>query len=172
MQWRKTGTAWVFGDNISNDDGIMSLKFVREQEYRPEVLAHHIFEQIDPTLPSKIKVGDFIVAGRNFGFGNPHVQGFLGLKGAGVSIIAESVLRGPLRTCINAGVPILSPVSGIRGLVESGDELEVDFIEGLIINLTTQKELKTDPIPEIMREIVEAGSGMDFMFRRAGIVNT
>ncbi|WP_293962097.1 hypothetical protein [Sneathiella sp.] len=90
----------------------MSLKYVREQEYRPEILAQHIFEQIDAELASKIKSGDFIVAGRYFGFGNPHVQGFLGFKGAGVSVIAESILRGPLRTCINAGVPILSPVPG------------------------------------------------------------
>ena len=101
------GKAWVFGDDVPNDEGIMPLRLVRQQEYEPAALAPHCFEQIDASFAGAAQRGDIVFGGRNFGYGNPHIQGFLGLKGLGVGLVVDSMSRGPLRACVNAGVPVL-----------------------------------------------------------------
>lgn len=169
MNWTWKGRAWVYGDDIPNDEGLMPLKLTRAQEYDPAILAKHCFEQVDPDFAKNARPGDFVVAGRNFGFGNPHIQGFLGLKGMGVGLIVESMARGPLRACVNAGVPVLCPVPGIRQSAEPGDDLEVDFRTGRIRNLTKGSELNAESLPEVMQEIIAAGGGVGYMRRRLGL---
>jgi 3-isopropylmalate/(R)-2-methylmalate dehydratase small subunit len=166
MNWLWRGRAWVFGDQIPNDNGLMPIRFVRAQEYDPDVLARHCFDDLEPGIAAQIKPGDIVVGGRNFGFGNPHIQGFLGLKGLGVAVLAESMSRGPLRACVNAGVPTLAPVAGISGIVSRGDDLEVDFAGGRITNLTSGAKLNTAPLSAVMQQIVAAGGGIGFMHQR------
>jgi len=165
MNWNWQGKAWVFGDDVPNDDGIMPLSMTRQQEYDPAVLATHCFEQVDPTFTSGARPGDLVVAGRNFGHGNPHIQGFLGLKGKGVALVVESIARGPLRACVNAGVPVLQ-VDGLSGFCQTGDQLEVNFETGRLCNQSTGAVKQTDPMPAVMREIVAAGGGIEHMVQR------
>jgi 3-isopropylmalate/(R)-2-methylmalate dehydratase small subunit len=165
MNWNWQGKAWVFGDDVSNDDGIMPLAMTRQQEYDPSVLARHCFEMIDPRFADKALPRDIVVAGRNFGHGNPHIQGFLGLKGAGVGLVVESMSRGALRACINAGVPVLRG-GPLGGFCRTGDLLEVDYETGALCNLTTGDTRMMPPMPAIMREIVDAGGGIAHMVRR------
>ena len=167
MNWRWKGTAWVFGDDVPNDEGLMPLAMTRRQEYDPAVLAAHCFEQLDPAFARQVKPHDLVVAGKRFGHGNPHIQGFLGLKGAGVGLLVESMGRGPLRACVNAGVPVLQ-APGLRGLCRAGDELEVDFEVGVIRNLRTDTTLQAEPMHAVMREIVAAGGGLAHMMQRLG----
>lgn len=170
MSWNWRGRAWVFGDDVPNDNGFMPIAFVRKQEYDPGVLAKSAFADLDPTLAAKIAPGDILVGGRNFGRGNPHVQGFLGLKGLGVAVLAESMSRGPLRACVNAGVPVLAPAPGLRGFASNGDILAVDFEHGTVVNETRGSRLELPPLPPLMREIVEAGGGIAFMKRRLALI--
>ena len=114
-----------------------------------------------------VKPHDLVVAGKRFGHGNPHIQGFLGLKGAGVGLLVESMGRGPLRACVNAGVPVLQ-APGLRGLCRAGDELEVDFEVGVIRNLRTDTTLQAEPMHAVMCEIVAAGGGLAHMMQRLG----
>jgi 3-isopropylmalate/(R)-2-methylmalate dehydratase small subunit len=165
MNWEWHGRGWVFGDDVPNDEGIMPLQLTRRQEYDPEVLARHCFEQIDPALAGKMAPGDFVVAGKNFGHGNPHIQGFLGLKGLGVGLLVESMQRGPLRACVNAGVPVLV-VPGVSRMVKTGDRLAVDFITGRITNEDSGEAFSAAPLPAVMRAIVEAGGGVFYMKER------
>jgi 3-isopropylmalate/(R)-2-methylmalate dehydratase small subunit len=169
MNWTWTGRAWVFGDNVPNDGGLMALRFVREQQYDPKVLAGHCFAEVDPEFVRRVRPGDFVVTGRNFGHGNPHIQGFLGLKGLGVGLLTESMSRGPFRAAINAGVPLLAPVPGLTQAVSPGDELEVDFLHGRIRNLSRGTEVTAEPLPAVLREIIAAGGGIAHMQQRLGV---
>lgn len=166
MNWRWKGRAWVFGDDVPNDNGLMPIAFVRKQEYDPAVLATHAFADLDAALAARIEPGDIIVGGKNFGRGNPHVQGFLGLKGLGVAVLAQTMSRGPLRACVNAGVPLLSPAPGLAGFAVTGDMLAVDFESGTVANETRGALLRLPPLPALMREIISAGGGIGFMKQR------
>lgn len=157
------GRAWVFGDNIPNDDGIMPLSMTREQIYDPAILRRHCFEQLEPRFVSDVREGDIVVGGKNFGFGNAHIQGFLGLKGCGVGIVAESMARAPIRTCVDAGVPLLCPAADITKHVQTGDEVVVDFAAGTLRNLTTNYEIRAAPLPQVMSVIIAAGGGIEYM---------
>jgi 3-isopropylmalate/(R)-2-methylmalate dehydratase small subunit len=168
MNWTWKGRAWLFGDDIPNDEGIMPLRLVRQQEYDAAELAKYCFEQVNAEFAPKAKARDFVVAGRNFGYGNPHIQGFLGLKGMGVCVLAESMSRGPMRACVNAGVPVLV-MPGVTKFAREGDELEVDFLTGVLVNKTRGEELRGEPLAEVMREIVECGGGIGYMKKRLAI---
>jgi 3-isopropylmalate dehydratase, small subunit len=165
MDWLWHGRAWLFGDDIPNDEGIMPLRMCRQQIYDAVVLAQACFEQVRPEFADQVRPRDIVVAGRNFGYGNPHIQGFLGLKGAGVGVVAESMSRGPLRACINAGVPLLLH-PGITSVVQDGDPIEVDFETGRLTNLRSSVSVQCDPMPAVMREIVAAGGGIAHMKQR------
>jgi 3-isopropylmalate/(R)-2-methylmalate dehydratase small subunit len=166
MNWNWRGRAWVFGDDVPNDNGFMPIGFVRSQQYDPAILAKHCFADLDPTLAPRIAAGDILVGGKNFGRGNPHVQGFLGLKGLGVAVLAQSMSRGPLRACVNAGVPVLAPAPDLPGFAETGDILAVDFANGTVVNETRGSRLDLPPLPPLMREIIGAGGGIGFMKQR------
>jgi 3-isopropylmalate/(R)-2-methylmalate dehydratase small subunit len=168
MNWLWEGRAWVFGDDVPNDEGLMPLEVTRKQVYDPAQLAPHCFEQVDGRFAREVKPGDFVVAGRNFGYGNPHIQGFLGLKGCGVGLLVESISRGPLRACVNAGVPVLR-VPALRGFAATGDTLEVDFEKGRLTNRTRNRVLEAPPLPPVMREIIADGGGIANMKKRLGV---
>jgi 3-isopropylmalate/(R)-2-methylmalate dehydratase small subunit len=166
MNWNWRGRAWVFGDDVPNDNGFMPIAFVRAQQYDPAELAKHCFADLDPTLAARIAPGDILVGGRNFGRGNPHVQGFLGLKGLGVAVLAETMSRGPLRACVNAGVPVLAPAPQLRGFAAQGDMLAVDFERGIVSNQTQGTRIALEPLPPLMRQIIALGGGIGFMQQR------
>ena len=168
MNWTWEGRAWKFGDDMPNDEGIMPLAMTRAQEYDADVLAKHCFEQVLADFASRVRPGDIVVAGRNFGHGNPHIQGFLGLKGCGVGLVVSSMSRGPLRACINAGVPLLR-MPDAPSVCEDGDRLRVDFATGRIENLRSGAVHEAPPLPALMRDIVEAGGGIGYMLRRLGL---
>jgi 3-isopropylmalate/(R)-2-methylmalate dehydratase small subunit len=162
------GKCWKLGDNIANDGGLMHLRYVTEQEWNPDILKKHCLENVDPEIPKSAKAGDILVAGKRFGHGNPHIQGFLGLKGLGVGLLTESIPRGPFRVAINAGVYVLPNCPGITKFVEPGDLLEVDFAAGVIQNLSRGKSMKVEPIPEVLLEILAEGGGLGYLKKALG----
>jgi 3-isopropylmalate/(R)-2-methylmalate dehydratase small subunit len=168
MNWLWEGSAWVFGDDVSNDEGIMPLEVTRKQIYDPALLAPHCFEQIDARFAREVKPGDFVVGGRNFGYGNPHIQGFLGLKGCGVGLLVESMSRGALRACVNAGVPVLR-LQALRGFAQANDRLVVNFERGRVENRTRNTVLDAAPLPQVMRDIIADGGGIGNMKKRLGV---
>ena len=116
------GRAWKFGDNISTDH-ITPGRYYHLRSNLPE-LAKHVMEDADPEFPKKMKPGDFIVAGNNFGMGSSREHAPLALKIAGISaVIAKSYARIFYRNAINIGLPVLIADTDE---IESMDELEVD----------------------------------------------
>ena len=101
--------------------------------------------------------GVIIVAGKRFGQGNPHIQGFLGIVGHGLGLVAESIPRGSFRNAINAGLPFLNGCDGVGNDVDTGDDLEVNFLTGEFNNLSRNITRQYTPLDAKLREIIQAG---------------
>ena len=151
------GRCWKFGDDVLNDGHIMDIEQVKLKQTDPAVLAKYCMVGLDPTFAGKAKPQDIVVAGKNFGTGQLHMQGPLALKGLGLAVVTESMTRSFYRLMITAGVPMLSFVPGITRTVESGDELEVDFQAGTVKNLTRGTVHSGEPLAGFLLDIIEAG---------------
>ena len=157
MDWVYKGKCWKFGDNLGIDGDVMPLRFALERELDPEVLKPHLMAGVDPDFPNKISPGDIIVAGKRFGQGNPHIQGFLGIMGHGLGLIAESIPRGSFRNAINAGLPFLTGCDSVSGDVDTGDDLEVNFQTGEFRNHSRGVARQFQPLDAQLQAIIEAG---------------
>jgi len=147
------GKALKLGDNISTDH-IIPGRFAHLRSNLPE-LAKHVLEDADPGFVVKVKAGDFIVAGNNFGLGSSREHAPLVIKMAGVrAILAKSVARIFFRNAINLGLPVL--LCDTDGISE-GDELEVDLAAGEVINITSGNRFAFGKIPEVMLRILDEG---------------
>jgi 3-isopropylmalate/(R)-2-methylmalate dehydratase small subunit len=147
------GRAWKFGDDISTDH-ITPGRYYHLRSNLPE-LAKHVMEDADPEFAKKVKKGDFIVAGENFGMGSSREHAPLVIKISGVSaVIAKSFARIFYRNSINVGLPLLIADTD---KIDTGDELEVNFRKGIIKNLTKKIEIEASPLPSFMLEIIEKG---------------
>lgn len=144
-----SGRTWKFGDNVDTDV-IIPGKYLRTTDM--SVFASHVMEGIDPEFPKKVKPGDIIVAGKNFGCGSSREQAPLALKYAGVAcVVAESFARIFFRNAINVGLPIIEAKIDCK----DGDIIEIDLEKG-----TVKKEDKTysaTKLPDFLREILSDG---------------
>ncbi len=148
-----TGKAFKFGDSISTDH-IVPGRLLHLRSNLPE-LAKHVLEDADPTFAQRVKKGDFVVGGKNFGLGSSREHAPLVIKMSGVSaILAKSVARIFFRNAINVGLPVL--ICDTES-INDGDQLEVDLKAGKISNLTNSSELSFSKIPEIMLGILNEG---------------
>ena len=147
------GKAFRFGDNISTDH-IIPGKYAHLRSDLPE-LAKHVMEDADPNFVEKVKSGDFIVAGKNFGLGSSREHAALVIKMAGVSaILAKSVARIFFRNAINQGLPTLICDTD---KIDAGDKLEVNLTRGTITDLTKDVQLTFGKIPKVMLDILNEG---------------
>ena len=147
------GKVHKFGDNISTDL-IIAGRYAHLRSNLPE-LAKHVMEDADKTFVTKVKPGDFIVAGKNFGQGSSREHAPLVIKMAGVSaILAKSVARIFFRNAINQGLPVLICDTG---KIDGGDVLGVDLAAGKIDDLTNGAQLTFGKIPPVMLDILAEG---------------
>lgn len=158
------GRAWKYGDEI-NTDYIYPMKYFGAGMTDPIELAKIAMDGIDPSFPKKVKKGDFIVAGKNFGCGSSREGAAVALKysGGGLSaIIAESFARIFYRNCINIGFPVLLAEAATKN-IDEGDLIELNLATGVLKNETKGTILKVEPIPEQSLEILEHGGLIDYM---------
>lgn len=147
------GKVFKFGDNISTDL-IVPGRLLHLRSNLPE-LAKHVLEDADPTFARRVKMGDFIVGGSNFGLGSSREHAPLVIKLAGVSaILAKSVARIFFRNAINIGLPVLICDTD---KINDGDELDVDLEIGTVNDLTARTKLTFSKMPEIMLHILSEG---------------
>ena len=148
------GRAWKFRDDINTDE-IIPARFLNTSD--PEELGRYCMAGIDEDFVKKMKKGDIIVAGKNFGCGSSREHAPVSIKGAGVScVIAESFARIFYRNAINIGLPIIELKNASKE-INGGDELEIDLDKGLIKNRTTGREYAVSKFPGFMEEIISAG---------------
>lgn len=147
------GRAIKLGDNITTDH-IIPGRYAHLRSNLPE-LAKHVLEDADPTFISRVRAGDFIVAGSNFGLGSSREHAPLVIKMSGISaILAKSVARIFFRNAINLGLPVLICNTD---KINDGDELEVDLKAGTVKDITNGNQLTFGRIPEIMLRILDEG---------------
>jgi 3-isopropylmalate/(R)-2-methylmalate dehydratase small subunit len=158
------GRAFKFGDMISTDH-IIPGRYANLRSNLPE-LAKHVMEDADPTFAKRVKQGDFIVGGINFGMGSSREHAPLVIKMAGVqAILAKSVARIFFRNAINLGLPVLICDTDT---IKDGDDLEVDLQAGKIANVTSGIEITFSPIPDAMLKILDEGGLLPFIKKYGG----
>src|SRR5262245_61195238 len=150
------GRTWVFGRNVNTD--LIFPKMWFRPTYAPGEMASHLMVGLDKDFPNKVKRGDIIVGGPNFGCGSSREEAAAAMKEAGiVGVVAPSFGRLYMRNCINVGLPVVvSP--GIDEQIVEGDELEVDLARGTLCNLRTGYKARLPPMPpESLRLIQDGG---------------
>jgi 3-isopropylmalate/(R)-2-methylmalate dehydratase small subunit len=155
------GKAHVYKREHINTDEIIPARYLNID--KEEELAKHAMEDLDKDFVKKVKKGDFIVAGKDFGCGSSREHAVWALRGAGIkAVIADSFARIFFRNCINNGFYAIE-AHGLTKEVKDGDELEISINEGIIKDLTKNKEFKFVPFPKFAVEIIEAGGLLDYI---------
>lgn len=154
------GRVFKYGDNVDTDV-IIPARYLNISDYKE--LTAHCMEDLDESFAGKVRPGDIISAGKNFGCGSSREHAPLVIKLSGIScIIAESFARIFYRNAINIGLPILECPEAARA-IEDGDEVEVDFASGRITNLTRAVTYKAEAFPEFMLDIMKAGGLISYV---------
>ncbi len=153
-----TGTAHVYGDNVDTDR-IIPGKYTKTLDISE--LAKHALEDLDPDFARRVKHGDILVAGENFGSGSSREQAPIALKAVGISVIvAKSFARIFFRNAINIGLPVVE-VGDHR--TEMGDLVTVDIERGVLINAITKHEAPITRIPKSLQAILDAGGLVEYL---------
>jgi 3-isopropylmalate/(R)-2-methylmalate dehydratase small subunit len=156
------GRVWKYGDDV-NTDVIYAGKYTY-QLLKPEEMAAHALEDLDPVFAGNVRPGDVIVAGRNFGCGSSREQAAACLRAAGVqAVVAKSFARIYFRNAINLGLPVLQCEEASETL-KMGDEVEIDFAGGTIAS--AGKVFKFPPLPASVIGILEAGGLLEYTKKR------
>jgi 3-isopropylmalate dehydratase small subunit len=161
------GNAWKFGADVDTD-AIIPARYLNTSD--PKELAKHCMEDsATPDFVKKMRPGDIIVAGKNFGCGSSREHAPIAIKAAGVScVVAKSFARIFYRNCFNMGLPIFESAEAADGIKE-GDQIEVDADSGVIWNLSSGKTFKVAPVPPFMQELIAAGGLMAYTKKKAGL---
>jgi 3-isopropylmalate/(R)-2-methylmalate dehydratase small subunit len=158
------GKVWRFGNDVDTDL-IIPARYLNTSD--PQELATHCMEDADPGFAAKVKVGDILVAGKNFGCGSSREHAPIAIKTAGIAcVIAASFARIFYRNSINIGLPILESPEASQAIIE-GDMLEIDLSTGRILDLTNGKVFQAGQFPPFMQELIEAGGLIEYVKAQA-----
>jgi 3-isopropylmalate dehydratase small subunit len=151
------GKVHKFGDDINTDE-IIPARYLNTSD--PIELAKHAMEDADPDFVQKLRPGDFVVGGKNFGCGSSREHAPVALKAAGVAaVIAGSFARIFYRNAFNMGLPILESQDAAAAL-ENGADISVDLDTGEITDLATGRKFASQPLPPFMQELLADGGLM------------
>ncbi|BDZ67159.1 3-isopropylmalate dehydratase [Methanobacterium ferruginis] len=154
------GKVWKFGDDVDTDIILPGRYLVLTEE---EELAACVMEGHDPDFSKKVKEGDIMVAGKNFGCGSSREHAPIAIKAAGISaVVAESFARIFYRNSTNIGL-LLIESKGISKNVEEGDEIEINMDKAVLKDLTNSKEFEIKPLPEFMMGIMNEGGLISYL---------
>ena len=145
------GNVIKYGDNVDTDV-IIPARYLNTSD--PKELASHCMEDLDQTFVSRVKSGDIMVAGSNFGCGSSREHAPLSIKESGIgAVVAKSFARIFYRNAINIGLPIIESDAEI----DEGDEVEIDFDKGELNNLTKNTVTQFAPFPPFLQNIIAKG---------------
>ena len=148
------GTVHKYGDNVDTDV-IIPARYLNTADHKE--LASHCMEDIDKDFVKKVKDGDIIVGGYNFGCGSSRGHAPIAIKAAGIScVIAKTFARIFYRNAINIGLAILEcPEASEK--ISDRDQVSVDFDTGVITNQTKNETYQAEPFPDFIKEIIRSG---------------
>jgi 3-isopropylmalate/(R)-2-methylmalate dehydratase small subunit len=152
------GIVWKYGDNV-NTDVIFPGRYTY-QMMTTEEMAKHAMEDLDPGFAARVKSGDVVVAGQNFGCGSSREQAAACLKAAGVqAVVAKSFARIYFRNAINLGLAVLQSDEAVDRL-ETGDPVDIDLARGEI--RSAKGTFRFHPLPESVLGIIAAGGLIEY----------
>jgi 3-isopropylmalate/(R)-2-methylmalate dehydratase small subunit len=153
------GIAHVFGDDVNTDYIIASKR--KRDTVDPQKLARFLMEDIQPGFGEKVRPGDFLVAGENFGCGSAMEIAPLVILAAGIqAVLAKSFARTFFRNAVNLGLLVLT---GDTAPIRQGDRLELDLSRQSVQNITRSTEIPLQPLPPLMRQIIASGGIIPFL---------
>ena len=156
---RIKGKAWNYGDDVNTD---FILPGIYLELTDPEEMGKHAMEGIDPEFSKKVRPGDVVIGGRNFGLGSSREHAPIALKHSGVAaVIAEGYARIFYRNATNLGLPALE-CPNVSKEIKTGDKVEVNLTEG-VISVNGGKQLWFKPVPVFMMEIIEVGGLREYI---------
>lgn len=165
MMLMKGSLAWKFGDDF-DIDLIVGVRNIAEKDIQK--LSRMAMVDFVPDFAESVKPGDFLVAGHNFGYGHPHMQGMAVMKYLGIrAIIAESFAHTFFRGEYGLGLFLL-PCTGISTFADRGDELEVEIRNRIVRNCSSGKSIPLNPIPKPALDIMLAGGLIPYLKGRLG----
>lgn len=151
---RIIGRTWKFGDNVDTDL-IIPARFLNV--FDGVELSKNCFVDHRPEFHEKVRPGDIVVGGRNFGCGSSREHAPLAIKESGVRVIlSKSVARIFYRNSFNIGLPVLESEEAVD-FIEDGDEISVNLSTGEIVNRSNDQQFLAKPIPAFMGKIIQAG---------------
>ena len=151
------GFVHKYGDHVDTDV-IIPARHLNTQSHKE--LASHCMEDIDKEFIHKVKEGDIMVAGVNFGCGSSREHAPIAIKASGIScVIAKNFARIFYRNSINIGLAILECPAASEG-IDAGDEVEVDFDTGIITNVTKNETYQAEPFPPFIKDMITKGGLM------------
>ena len=160
-----TGKVIKYGNNVDTDV-IIPARYLNTSDHKE--LASHCMEDIDKDFVKKVKPGDIMVAGFNFGCGSSREHAPIAIKASGISlVIAKTFARIFYRNAINIGLAIIECPEAAEA-IEDGHEVEADLDNGIIYDKTTNQSYKTQPFPEFIQKIITNG-GLIESIRRGDI---
>jgi 3-isopropylmalate/(R)-2-methylmalate dehydratase small subunit len=148
-------------DNIDTDV-IIPGPYLKIHDHKE--LAKHAMEGIDPKFPEKVRQGDFLVTGSNFGCGSSREHAPIALSQTGIkAILAPTFARIFYRNAVDGGylLPIEVDAATV-GKISDKDELEINLAENKIKNITKNEQYSMKPFPELIAKIVESGGLMKY----------
>lgn len=149
-----------YGDNVDTDV-IIPARYLNTADHRE--LASHCMEDIDKDFVKKVKNGDIMVGGWNFGCGSSREHAPIAIKASGIScIIAKSFARIFYRNAINIGLAIIESEE-IADFLQNGDSVSIDFDKGQIIESKSAKSFSTTPFPPFIQEIINANGYLNWI---------
>ncbi len=161
---KASGKVFKYGDNVDTDV-IIPARYLNTPDMQE--LAKHCMEDIDASFAKRVKAGDIMVAGKNFGCGSSREHAPASIKAAGVAcVIAATFARIFYRNALNIGLPILECPEAAES-IEAGHEVDVDFETGAITDRDTGKTFRAEPFPPFMQELIAAGGLGAYMSKRA-----
>ena len=150
---------WIYPDNIDTDV-IIPARYLNTKD--SSELAKHCMEDIDKSFSKDVKVGDFIIAGNNFGCGSSREHAPIAIKASGIkAVIAKSFARIFYRNAINIGLVIIEN-NQIQNDIDKNDNIDIDIENGTIINKTKNKEYKFSPYPDEIQKLIKAGGLVEY----------
>ncbi len=147
--------AHVYKRDHINTDEIIPARYLNTDDEAE--LAKHCMEDMDTEFVSKVKAGDVIVAGEDFGCGSSREHAIWAIRGAKVqAVIAKTFARIFYRNAINCGFYLIESAEAVEK-INDGDEIEIDFKNGLIKNVTSGTDIEFKPLPDFALEIINDG---------------
>jgi len=157
------GKAHIFGDDVNTDE-IIPARYLNTTD--PAALAQRCMEDADPAFAGRVKQGDIIVAGVNFGCGSSREHAPIAIKAAGVAcVVARSFARIFFRNAINIALPIVICPAAVDD-IKAGDAVEVDLDGGVIVNRRSGRRFSFQAFAKEIQEIIAAGGLMPFVKSR------